>query len=140
MTAATRSSASHKTSLGKEFKAVGLNPKSTFDAMPDWWQDAIVEPSGICEIKGFVAKYFGLEIGPDGVLRRRSLPPACFKTRSGTDVSTLAPARALATAVDRMVASVTPDRFRMPTKVASFFLSNSSSLMSPMIRMHLRPM
>ena len=107
MTAAARSSANHKKHLGSEFKAVGLNSKSTFEAMPEWWHDAILEPSGVYEIKGFVAKYFGLEIGPDGALRRRSLPQACFKTRSGTDVSEVASARAFATAVARMVASVT---------------------------------
>ena len=107
MTVAARSSANHKKHLGSEFKAVGLNSKSTFEAMPEWWHDAILEPSGVYEIKGFVAKYFGLEIGPDGALRRRSLPQACFKTRSGTDVSEVASARAFATAVARMVASVT---------------------------------
>jgi len=107
MTAVARSSASVRKSLKGEFEAVGLNSKSTFEVLPEWWQDAILETSGIYEIKGFVAKSFGLEIGPDGHLRRRSLPQACFKTRSGTDVSEVAAARAFATAVARMVASVT---------------------------------
>ncbi|CAK0750805.1 HTH-type transcriptional regulator / antitoxin HigA [Azospirillaceae bacterium] len=101
------SSAENKALLSKEFKAVGLNPKGAFEVMPEWWQDAIVGPSGVYEIRGFVAKYFCLDIGPDGKLRRRNLPQACFKNRSGVADEDVASARAFATAVAGTAASIT---------------------------------
>lgn len=93
--------------LRQEFAAVGLKPKDTFHALPEWWEEAVAHPSGVFEVRGFVAKHFGLEIGPDGRLRQRLMPHACFKTRTGTDVSEVASARAMATAVAKVIASVT---------------------------------
>lgn len=93
--------------LQREFAAVGLKPKDAFRALPEWWEEAVAHPSGVFEVRGFVAKHFGLEIGPNGRLRRRLMPDACFKTRIGTDVSKIASARAVATAVAKVVASVT---------------------------------
>lgn len=108
MTVASRTSPNDpKTLLRKEFVAVGLKPKDAFDALPEWWEDAVAYPSGVFEVRGFVAKHFGLEIGPDGRLRQRLMPHACFKTRTGTDVAEIASARAMATAVAKVVASVT---------------------------------
>lgn len=107
MTAATRSSTNPLSLLKKEFIAVGLEPKRTFQSLPDWWEDAITHPSGLYEIRGFVAKYFGMEIGPDGHLRQRNLPHACFKTRRGTPISEVASARALVTAVAKAVSGMT---------------------------------
>lgn len=98
--------------LQREFAAVGLRPKEAFQVLPEWWEEAVVHPSGVFEVRGFVAKHFGLEIGPDGRLRQRLMPHACFKTKSGTDVSEIASARALATAVAKVVASVTTTPWR----------------------------
>jgi hypothetical protein len=107
MTVAIRaSSADPKKALTKEFVAVGLK-KDAFKVLPDWWEEAVAHPSGVFEVRGFAAKHFGLEIGPDGRLRQRLMPHACFKTRGGTDVSEVASARAMATAVAKVVASVT---------------------------------
>lgn len=106
MTVATRLPSDPKRLLTREFGAVGIK-KDAFDALPEWWEDAIGHPSGVFEIRGFVAKHFGLDIGADGRLCRRPLPHACFKTRAGTDVSEIASARAMATAVAKIVASVT---------------------------------
>ncbi len=107
MTVANRLSLDPKKALQKEFTAVGLRAKDAFLVLPEWWRDAVHHPSGVFEIRGFVAKYFGLEIGPDGRLRQRLMPHACFKTRTGTDVSEIASTRAMATAVARVVASIT---------------------------------
>lgn len=93
--------------LQREFTAVGLKPTDAFHVLPEWWEEAVAHPSGVFEVRGFVAKHFGLEIGPDGRLRQRLMPHACFKTRTGTDVSEIASARAMATAVAKVVASVT---------------------------------
>lgn len=96
-----------KKQLQREFSAVGLKSKDAFQTLPEWWEEAVAHPSGVFEVRGFVAKHFGLEIGPDGRLRQRHMPHACFKTRTGTDVSEIASARALATAVAKVVASAT---------------------------------
>lgn len=93
--------------LRQEFTAVGLKAKDAFEALPEWWEEAVSHPSGVFEVRCFVAKHFGLEIGPDGRLRQRLMPYACFKTRTGADVSEIASARAMATAVAKVVASVT---------------------------------
>jgi hypothetical protein len=93
--------------LQREFSAVGLKAKDAFQALPEWWEEAVAHPSGVFEVRGFVAKHFGLEIGPDGRLRQRLMPHACFKTRTGTDISEIASARAVATAVAKVVASAT---------------------------------
>ncbi|QCG86770.1 ImmA/IrrE family metallo-endopeptidase [Azospirillum sp. TSH100] len=91
--------------LKREFAAVGLKATDVLKSLPDWWKDALAHPSGIYEVRGFVAKHYGLAIGPGGELQTRSLPSACFKTRTGADVSVVAPARALATAVAHIVAN-----------------------------------
>lgn len=108
MAVANRASpADPKKLLQREFTAVGLKPKDAFHVLPEWWEEAVAHPSGVFEVRGFVAKHFGLEIGPDGRLRQRLMPHACFKTRTGTDISEVASARSMATAVARVVASVT---------------------------------
>lgn len=108
MTVASRvSPIDPKKLLQREFSAVGLKAKDAFQALPEWWEEAVAHPSGVFEVRGFVAKHFGLEIGPDGRLRQRHMPHACFKTRTGTDISEIASARALATAVAKVVASAT---------------------------------
>ena len=107
MTVANRpSSADPKKLLTKEFKAVGLK-KDVFQILPEWWEEALGHPSGVYEVRGFVAKHFGLEIGPNGQLRQRLMPHACFKTRTDIDITAVASARAMATAVARIVAAAT---------------------------------
>lgn len=93
--------------LRREFAAVGLKAKEAFHVLPEGWEETITHPSGVYEVRGFAAKHFGLEIGPNGRLRRRLMPYACFKTRTGTNITEIASARALATAVARLIASVT---------------------------------
>lgn len=107
MTVARSSSADPKKILQKEFTAVGLKPNDAFRVLPEWWEEAVAHPSGVFEVRGFVAKHFGLEIGPDGHLRQRLMPRACFKTKTGTDIAEIASARAMATAVAKIIASVT---------------------------------
>ena len=108
MAVANRSlSADPKKLLQREFAAVGLKPKDAFHVLPEWWEEAVGHPSGMFEVRGFVAKHFGLEIGPDGRLRQRLMPHACFKTRTGTEATEIASARAMATAVAKVVASIT---------------------------------
>lgn len=107
MTVANRPpSADPKKLLIKELAAVGLK-KDVLQALPEWWEDALAHPSGVYEIRGFVAKHCGLEIGPNGLLHQRRMPDACFKTRTGTDIAVVASARAMATAVARIVAGAT---------------------------------
>lgn len=100
------SSSDSKKLLTREFAAVGLK-KEVFEALPEWWEEALGHPSGVYEVRGFVAKHFGLEIGPNGQLRQRLMPHACFKTRTGIDITEVASARAMATAVARIVAAAT---------------------------------
>lgn len=107
MTAVIRSSDRPLAVLKRELSSLGLRTKDILSALPDWWEDAIDHPSGVFEIKGFAAKYFGLEVGPDGQLRQRALPHACFKARAGTDVTEITTARAMATAVAKVIASAT---------------------------------
>lgn len=104
---ASLSDSKNKKVLQQELTAVGLKPKDAVRILPDWWEEAINHPSGLFEVRGFVAKHFGLEIGPDGRLRQRLMQQACFKTRAGTSIAEIASARAVATAVARLVASVT---------------------------------
>ncbi len=92
--------------LTREFAAVGLS-KDAIQALPEWWEEAVGHPSGVYEVRGFAAKHFGLEIGPNGQLRQRLMPHACFKTRIGTDITEVASARALATAVASIIAAAT---------------------------------
>ncbi len=108
MAANSPSSAKLKSQLSAEFSAVGLKAAEVWKTLPDWWRDAIAHPSGVHEIRGFVAKHFGLQIDRAGQLQQRSLPAACFKTRLGTDAATIASPRALATAVAHIVAQATP--------------------------------
>jgi hypothetical protein len=108
MTANSPSSAKLKNQLSAEFSAVGLKAAEVWKTLPDWWRDAIAHPSGVHEIRGFVAKHFGLQIDRAGQLQQRAMPAACFKTRLGTDAATIASPRALATAVAHIVAQATP--------------------------------
>ena len=112
MTVVNRSSyVDPKKLLQREFTNVGLRPKDVFSMLPEWWGEAVMHPSGVFEVRGFVAKHFGLEIGPNGRLRQCLMPHACFKTRTGTNVSEIASARAMATAVAKVVASITTNRW-----------------------------
>ncbi|RJF81722.1 ImmA/IrrE family metallo-endopeptidase [Azospirillum cavernae] len=108
MTANSPSSAKLKSLLSTEFSAVGLKAAEVWKTLPDWWRDAIAYPSGVHEIRGFVAKHFGLQIDRAGQLQQRPMPAACFKTRGGTDPAKIASPRALATAVAHIVAQATP--------------------------------
>lgn len=107
MTIANQPPTANKKLLRQELSAVGLNATEAWKMLPGWWEDAISDPTGVFEIKGFIAQHYGLEIGPDGRLRRRQMSAACFKTRTGTDVEAIASARALASAVACDVSSVT---------------------------------
>ena len=107
MTVVTRRPTNPRSSLSQEFASVGLKSSSAFKVLPEWWEDALSHPTGVYELKGFAARHFGLEIGPDGILRKRSMPQARFKTRAGTDINEIATARAMATAVAGVVANVT---------------------------------
>lgn len=98
--------------LEMEVRKVGFTAKDALAALPDWWQDGIAEPSGLIEIRGFIAKHFGLEIGPDGKLRQKVLPNALFKTAKGTDIHTLAPARSMVAAVARIIATATKTEWK----------------------------
>ncbi len=103
--------------LGQEFTGVGLKSSEVFKILPDWWEEAIEHPSGVFEVRGFVAKHFGLMLGPDARLCPRPPVPTCFKTRNGTDVSKMASARALAGAVANLIAARTipPWRGTLPS-------------------------
>ncbi|WP_146203858.1 hypothetical protein [Azospirillum sp. TSO5] len=98
--------------LKKEFTAVGLKAVDVVRSLPEWAEEALAHPSGIHEVRGFVAKHYGLMVDADGTLRQRMMPAARFKTRSGADVGLVAPARALATSVAHAVAAVTTVRWR----------------------------
>lgn len=107
MTKTGTSTSPAERALRKEFKAVGLKAAEVMGVLPAWWEDAIAHPSGVVELRGFVAKRFGLEISPEGKLRQRPLPQACFKTAKNTDITSIAPARAMTAAIAKIVASVT---------------------------------
>jgi hypothetical protein len=93
--------------LRKELTALEINPDRAFESLPDWWEDAAAHPSGLVEIKGFIAKHYGLDLAPDGSLRAHRFPVALFKSRAGTDERDLAAARAMASAVARILAAGT---------------------------------
>lgn len=103
--------------LKKEFTAVGLKAIDVVKSLPEWAEDALAHPSGIHEVRGFVAKHYGLMIDTDGTLRQRVMPAARFKTRSGADIGMVAPARALVTSVAHDVARIatTPWRGVLPS-------------------------
>lgn len=111
MTYISRPPLDPKKRLTKELRAVGL-PKEALDVLPEWWEDAVESAFGMHEIRGFVAKHFGLEIGPDGLLRRGVLPQACFKTRNGTEIDKIANARSFAAAVASSVAAAVKPELR----------------------------
>lgn len=96
-----------KAVLRRELSDLGIKPKDAVRILPEWWEDAADDPSGIFEVRGLIAKHFGLQIGTDGCLQRRPLPHACFKTRTGTDVVEITAARAAATALARIVSAAT---------------------------------
>lgn len=89
----------------QEMAAVGINPAAAFRALPDWASEAAEHPTGIIEIKAFIARHFGLEFAADGTLRPRILAPCCFKTTKGTNTADLAPAQAFATSVAHLLAA-----------------------------------
>jgi Zn-dependent peptidase ImmA (M78 family) len=103
MTLVTRQTLDPKKQLIKELAAVGFK-KDAFDLLPEWWEDAIAHPSGVHEIRGFLAKHLHLNVGADGALCGRDMPKACFKTRSGTPIDKIASARSFASGVASVVA------------------------------------
>jgi hypothetical protein len=72
--------------------------------MPDWSENAFETESGLLELKSFVAKHFGLKVGPDGKLARGKQAPAKFKTKSNTDIGAVEACRGIATSCARIVA------------------------------------
>lgn len=103
MTLVNRQTLDPKKQLIKELAAVGFK-KDAFDLLPEWWEDAIAHPSGVHEIRGFLAKHLYLNVGADGALCGRDMPKACFKTRSGTPIDKIASARSFASGVASVVA------------------------------------
>ncbi|MBF0097210.1 MAG: hypothetical protein HQM04_11930 [Magnetococcales bacterium] len=91
--------------LKKEVKAIGMPWPKLQPLLPDWWKDVSDYPAGIVELRGFIAKYFGLEIDQThGNLCLRDHSSVCFKTKISTDQRKLAPNRSLLTSVARQVA------------------------------------
>lgn len=103
MTLVNRQTLDPKNQLIKELAAVGFK-KDAFNLLPEWWEDAIAHPSGVHEIRGFLAKHLHLNVGADGALCSRDMPKACFKTRSGTPIDKIASARSFASGVASVVA------------------------------------
>lgn len=95
-----------KKPLRAELSALGIDPAKALKFLPSWWEDAIQHPSGIFEVRGFIAKHLGLQLAADGTLGLRTLPHACFKTTHHSNIDELAPARSLATAISKLIASI----------------------------------
>lgn len=77
-----------KTKLRKELSNAGLRPTETLNVLPDWWEDAIRYPSGLYEIKGFIAKTFGLVVSDSGELvSSDETPEVCYKRSANTELS-----------------------------------------------------
>ena len=93
--------------LKGEIRAVGLKPAIIMQSLPDWWEDAQEHLSGVVEIRGFIARHFGLEIDPNGRLHSNNLPNARFKTTKGTNVQDIAAPRAFAATISGLVAKAT---------------------------------
>jgi hypothetical protein len=93
--------------LACELKTIGFEPDKIFALMPAWCLEVIDQPSGLHEVRGLAAKYLGLEVGPDGKLRKRLMSHASFKSKPGTQAAALDPLRALIAALASEIASVT---------------------------------
>ena len=91
--------------LQAELRSIGLSIPKAMKTLPDWSEAALEHPSGVLEVQGFFARYFGLEVGRDGRLQRRKLPLAKFKTSKHTSPEAVEAARGFAFSVCRVVAS-----------------------------------
>jgi len=107
--------------IGKELSSVGMKWLELKKILPDWTPEAVAHPSGGAEIRFFLASHLGLDISADGSLRMRALPHAQFKTTMGTDIKEIAGARAIVSAVARLVACATIPPWRpLPADPALF--------------------
>lgn len=91
--------------LQAELRSIGLSIPKAMKTLPDWSDAALEHPSGVLEVQGFFARYFGLEVGRDGRLQRRKLPLAKFKTSKHTSPEAVEAARGFAFSVCKIVAS-----------------------------------
>lgn len=104
--------------LRNEVKKLGMSWSKMSPFLPDWWQDVSDHPAGIVELRGFIAKYFGLDIDrSQGNLCLHNQSSTCFKTRAGTDQNKLAPNQSVLTSIARQVALATskPWKGTMPS-------------------------
>lgn len=61
--------------------------------LPDWALDSMEHPSGLYELRGFIAKHFGVVINAAGELdRAEPIAEVCFKKSKSTDRDALASA------------------------------------------------
>jgi Zn-dependent peptidase ImmA (M78 family) len=101
----TKPATKTKSQLIAEMRQIGFDWQKASGALPDWSLEALNEPTGLFEVQGYIAKYFGLAVDPTGRLCRRDLPAARFKTAKHTALSKVAAAQALASSICSVVAA-----------------------------------
>jgi hypothetical protein len=98
--------------LRAELAEAGVAWRSLKLVLPDWVETAFDSNSGVLELKTFLSRNIGLQVGPDGLLKTKELPLACFKTNIATSVEQVKAARSVATACARLVVKATKLPYR----------------------------
>jgi hypothetical protein len=93
--------------LRAELAGAGVAWRSLKLVLPGWAETAFDTNSGVLELKTFLSRNIGLQVGPDGTLKTKELPAACFKTNVATSVEQVKAARSVATACARLVVKAT---------------------------------
>lgn len=99
-------------SFREEVSSVGLREDAVRKLLSPWWNSAEEAESKMISARVLVTTRFGMALDNHGRLCHGVLPEARFKTISGTSASDVTAARAVATAVARLVAKAIPNEWK----------------------------